>query len=433
MLLLPTDIYTGAGVAAVAATVVLLAFLPAGTMAHLYQPLAVTRMSLRLLKPYTSLAAFGLLAVLVWAGLHGPRDPLSNPLPLFVWTIFWIGFITLQATLGDLWAYLNPWTGPVWLIHRFLRPRPPARLPPELGYGLGIVAFLAFAWLLLADPAPSDPDRLARYVATYWLFTFALTLIYGPRWLRRCEGFGLMARAYARLAVFGRRRGGLHAGAPGWQILHKRPFPLGPSLLIILLLGTGSFDGLNETFWWLGLIGLNPLEFPGRSAVVWHSAIGLLISNAALIGVMAVTVTLGLRLIGDRTGIAQGLRLFAPSILPIALGYHIAHYLPTFLVDGQYALVALSDPFLSGADYLGLGAHYVTTGFFNTTGTVRIIFLTQASAVVLGHVLAVMLAHAIAVRRFGSSRRAALSQAPLALFMIGYTLFGLWLLAAPRF
>ncbi|MDJ0824100.1 MAG: hypothetical protein QNJ16_01225 [Rhodobacter sp.] len=433
VLLLPTDIYTGAGVAAVAATVVLLALLPAGAMARLYRPIPLTRLSLKALKPFTSLAAFALLALLVWAGLTGPRDPLSNPLPLFVWTVYWIGFITLQATLGDLWAYLNPWTGPFWLARKLFRPWSYARLPPELGHTLGIIAFLGFAYLLLADPAPSDPDRLARSVATYWLFTFALTLIYGHRWLQRAEGFGLMARAYARLAIFGRWKGKLHAGLPGWQVLHKRPFPLGPSLLIVILLATGSFDGLNETFWWLGLININPLEFPGRSAVVWQSTLGLLASNAALIAVMAVTIALGLRLIGARTGIAQGLRLFAPSILPIALGYHIAHYLPSFLVDGQYALVALSDPFLTGADYLGLGQFYVTTGFFNTTATVRVIFLSQAGAVVAGHILAVMLAHAIAVRDFGTTRGAALSQAPLAAFMIAYTLFGLWLLASPRF
>jgi hypothetical protein len=433
VLLLPTDLYTGAGVAVVALTVLLLAVLPAGLLRGVFGSVGVTRASLRAARPATSLLAFGLLAVLVWAGLAGSRDPLSNPLPLFVWTVFWIGFVTVQALVFDLWAYVNPWTGPLWLARRVFRPWDYARWPPLLGYPLGIVAFLAFAWLLMADPAPTDPDRLARFVAVYWIFNMVLGLIYGPRWMRRCEAFGLMMRGYARLAMFGRWGGRMRLGLPGWQVLRKRPFPLGLSLLIVMLLGSGSFDGLNETFWWLGLNGINPLEFPGRSAVVWPSTVGLLATNAALIAVMMLTIWLGQRLIGARQGVVRGFCLFAPSILPIALGYHIAHYLPSFLVDGQYALVALSDPFVTGADWLGLGAFYVTTGFFNTTDTVRLIFLTQAGAVVLGHVLAVMLAHAIAVRAFGSTRRAALSQAPLALFMIGYTLFGLWLLASPRF
>lgn len=75
---------------------------------------------------------------------------------------------------------------------------------------------------------------------------------------------------------------------------------------------------------------------------------------------------------------------------------------------------------------------HVTTGFFNTPDSVRAIFLTQAGAVVGGHVLAVILAHVLAMRALGSTRKAVLSQVPLALFMVAYTFFGLWLLASPR-
>ena len=81
---------------------------------------------------------------------------------------------------------------------------------------------------------------------------------------------------------------------------------------------------------------------------------------------------------------------------------------------------------------LGLGHFYVTTGFFNTPGTVHAIWLGQAGAVVAGHVVAILLAHTLALRAFGTGQRAALSQAPLAAFMVLYTFFGLWLLASPR-
>ncbi len=55
----------------------------------------------------------------------------------------------------------------------------------------------------------------------------------------------------------------------------------------------------------------------------------------------------------------------------------------------------------------------------------------QAAAIVLAHVLAVAGAHAIALKRQPAGRAALASQLPLALLMIGYTWFGLWLLAAP--
>ena len=48
----------------------------------------------------------------------------------------------------------------------------------------------------------------------------------------------------------------------------RRGSTAGIPIFILALLGTGSFDGFNETFVWLDLIGVNPLAFPGRSAVV---------------------------------------------------------------------------------------------------------------------------------------------------------------------
>ncbi len=203
-------------------------------------------------------------------------------------------------------------------------------------------------------------------------------------------------------------------------------------MYVLLLLGTGSFDGLNETFWWFSLIGINPLEFPGRSAVIVQNTVGLLLANVALILIFALFVWAGLVLAKADIALGLAFRLFAPTILPIALGYHVAHYLTAFMVDAQYVPPALSDPMGRGGDILGLGTYYVTTGFFNTQDTVRAIWLSQAAAVVFGHVVAILAAHAVAVRAFGPGRRAVLSQVPLAVFMIAYTFFGLWLLASPR-
>jgi len=85
-----------------------------------------------------------------------------------------------------------------------------------------------------------------------------------------------------------------------------------------------------------------------------------------------------------------------------------------------------------GSDYLGLGTFYVTTGFFNTLSSVHTIWVTQASAVVIGHILAIYVSHAVALDLYRDHRKAMRSQIPSALFMIAYTSFGLWLLASPR-
>ncbi len=217
----------------------------------------------------------------------------------------------------------------------------------------------------------------------------------------------------------------------GWQLAAGRVPPVGLALFTLLMLGSGSFDGLNETFWWFARMGWNPLEFPGRSAVIGQTLAGLVVANLVLVAGFALAVRAGLGLAGGGS-FRRAFRALAPSVLPIALGYHLAHYLTSFLVDGQYVLVALNDPLATGAELLGMGETYVTTGFFNTRASVRIIWLSQAGAVVLGHVLAVLLAHAIALRELRDPRRAALSQVPLAAMMVLYTLFSLWLLASPR-
>lgn len=425
VLLLPTDVYISAGVASVVLTVVVLALLPDWVAKALFRPVALWR-GLRLpLRHVTSCAAALLLAWLVWAGFTGSRDPLANPLPLTVWTMWWIGMVTLQGLVGNHWRWTNPWTGPAAALQALTGARAPLRFPGRLGHAPGIVIFLGFAGFLLADPSPADPARLAAFVGGYWYVTLLGLVLFGPRWMVRAEALTILMRTYRRMALFGRARSRLALGLPGWQMLNRPTPSPGLALFILILLGSGSFDGLNETFWWLGVLGINPLEFPGRSAVITQNLTGLVVANAALIAAFGACVWIGERIVKSGRPLRKAFCQFAPSILPIALAYHIAHYLTSFMVDGQYVLKV-------AGEYLGADPFYVTTGFFNTPHTVKAIWLTQAGAVVTGHVIAILLAHVLALRAHGSTRRAMLGQAPLAAFMVAYTFFGLWLLASPR-
>jgi hypothetical protein len=60
-----------------------------------------------------------------------------------------------------------------------------------------------------------------------------------------------------------------------------------------------------------------------------------------------------------------------------------------------------------------------------------LIWNLQAAAIIGGHLLAVAVAHALAFRLTGSAERATMSQLPLAVLMVLYTVFGLWLLSSP--
>lgn len=427
VLLLPTEAYILAGGVTVAVTVVLLAVLPGGLAEGLFRPVRLSG-----LRPQARLrhcASFGVtlaLGVLVWRGLVGSGDPGVNPLPLAIWVVFWIGILSVQGLVGDVWRWINPWVGVGAGLRLLTGLRAPLRYPRALGHWPSVLGLLAFFGFLLADPAPSDPGRLAVAVGFYWYAMLAGLVLFGPAWLVRGEAITVLMRAYRRVALLGFSRGWVAIGVPGWQVLRGPKVSLGLAAFCLILLGSGSFDGVNETFLWLGVLGINPLEFPGRSAVIIPNILGLLLANAALIVVFTTALWLGEGLAGGRRKPLRGLFcLYAPTILPIALAYHIAHYLTAFLVDGQYVLAAL-------ARAMGLTELTISAGFLNTPGPVKLIWLTQAGVVVAGHVIAILLAHALAMRAGGGRRRAVLGQVPLALFMVAYTVFGLWLLATPR-
>jgi hypothetical protein len=243
-------------------------------------------------------------------------------------------------------------------------------------------------------------------------------------WLGRAECFTVFLRFIARLAPLRVHGGETRAGPPGTHLIAQPSLPVSGALFLLLALSTVSFDGLTKTFFWLARIGVNPLAFPGRSAVMWENTAGLIGAWAALALAFAACVGAGLALAGTRGRFRETFGRLALAITPIALGYHLAHYLPVLLVNGQYALAA-------GAKMFGLGEVPVTTSFFNTSQTVRLIWLTQAGAIVVGHIVAVAVAHRLALELFTDPRRAALSQIPLSALMVLYTLLGLWLLASP--
>lgn len=426
VLLLPTDVYIRSGAIAVAVTVLLLAFVPHALFTRWTR--AVRLLRLPVLDPLglLSLAAMTVFFIAVYLGVVGSRDPLANPLPLLIWTVWWIAVPIAQGLFGDIWRSLNPWTG----LHRLIGSPEFATLPSKLGYWPAILSFIAFTLFQVAYIAPDDPDRLAAIAGGYWVFTFGAMILFGKEWLERGEPFSVYFTQLAKISAVWRRGEDITAALPGARLLTA---PAAPSLafLILIALAAGSFDGLNETFWWLAQIGINPLAFPGRSAVALPNSIGVLGGMLALTCVFSAFVWFGLWLARGQSQFRALFPRFALSLLPIALGYHLAHYLTSFLVDGQYVIQSLSDPFGTGADYLNLGHHYVTTSFFNVPTAVKLIWLTQAGAIVGGHILAVLIAHGIALEALGTQRRAVLSQIPVGSFMVIYTFFGLWILAQP--
>jgi hypothetical protein len=106
---------------------------------------------------------------------------------------------------------------------------------------------------------------------------------------------------------------------------------------------------------------------------------------------------------------------YAPTLLPIAAGYLVAHYL-TLIVQGiAWLPLLLVDP-VALAPLLD----FIPTAF---------IWYLSVGAIVGGHIAAVVLAHRLALR--DQAQRPILAGLPLVVLMIGYTALSLWIIAQP--
>jgi hypothetical protein len=193
-----------------------------------------------------------------------------------------------------------------------------------------------------------------------------------------------------------------------------------------------SFDGLSRTFSWAGWLKINPLEFPGRSAIIWPNTLGLVACILVLGGLYTAVIASGPYRTGLVSPMPRALSLFVLSLAPISIAYHLAHYLPSLIVGLPSAILALFDPFGLGWSLLPHGTLHAGSAMGLGGDRVVMIYRGQTAIIVAGHIAATIMAHRIALAQTKVHRRAVISEIPLALLMVFYTLFGLWLLSTPQ-
>ncbi|MBI4197537.1 MAG: hypothetical protein HY533_00315, partial [Chloroflexi bacterium] len=410
------------------------------------------------------LAAVLLFLLTVAAGLLGDQDPLENLAPTMVWVVWWVGLAYVSALVGNVWALLNPWnTLFSWADALYRRLNPGDQLssqrpyPERLGYWPAVVLFGLFAWVEIVFPRSAEPRSLATLAALYTFVTFAGMVAFGKHaWLKHGEAFsvvfGLLAR-FAPTEVRVKDPGicnGCSAGCdpeacvncyecwgkatPTGRGLNLRPFGAGllsreaasPSLLtmVLLTLSTVTFDGFTSTPLWADLLGtLFPaFVFLGSQAAPAIRTVGLLLFPLLFLAVyLSFSVLMAA---ASRRGEAWPAfaRAFVFSLIPIALAYHLAHFLGFLLIQGQLLIPLASDPFGWGWDLLGTASYSVNIAIVNA----RFAWFTAVIAIVLGHITAVYVAHVVAMRTLGERRAAQRSQYPMLALMVGYTMVSLW-------
>ena len=382
------------------------------------------------------IAATALFALVVIAGLIGNQSPFKNIAPTMVWVIGWVGLSFASAFIGDIWLVVNPWDNLARLVEWLRQRGNPGRSsgalrPPaaSLDAWPALPLFLLFAWCELIWDGSDRPRSLALALLAYSAVTWAGMLVLGRRqWLQRGEIFSLAFGLFSRFAPLGSAADGERAR------LLLRPYAAGllsrdaasPALtcFVLLLLATVTFDGVLETPSWAALAAW--LETRGVGSAVL-ATLGLVGLPAAFLGIYLATIALTSRLARSAMSIGELAGRFVTTFVPIALAYDVAHNLSFLALGAQYLIPILSDPLGVGWDLFGTKLYLIDTGAV----TASIMWYVAVSVIVGGHVIAVYLAHAQALRLFPDRAEALRSQIPLVVLMIGYTMTSLWILAQP--
>lgn len=367
------------------------------------------------------LRAGGLIvtAFVVAAAMFGP-DTGQNPAPGFVYVFLWVGLVFASLLFGPVWRLISPLRS----IHAALSalagtdPRNGLRRYPQwLGYWPAAGGLFAFTWLELVAPGRTSTLTISVWFAVYFAVQLIGGLVFGSAWFSHADPFEVYSTFIGRLAPLGRRADGrivLRNPLDGLDGL--RPGP-GIVAVVTIVLGSTAYDSFSESPFWIRTVQSSPLD------ETLLGTIGLL----ATIVIVAALYTAAVRIAGVVGSVdpADLPRAFAHSLVPIAVGYLVAHYFSLLVFEGQRTLILASDPFDSGANLFGtagLGVDY-------TVVSATVIATVQVVAVVTGHILGVVAAHDRAVRLF-PPRAATIGQVPLLVLMIIYTVGGLSLLFA---
>ncbi len=383
------------------------------------------------------LAVLALFIVTIVAGLFGDPNPYRNIAPTLVWIIWWVGLAYVQAFLGDVWSLINPWRtvfdAADWLFRRLgggseLGWRLP--YPPTLGVWPACILLLVFCWTELVYPNAAAPMHIAWLATAYSVLTWTGMLMFGrDAWLQHGEVFSLVFGTFARFAPTEARDGRLLLRPPGVGLLDDRPVSTSMMAFVLLLLATVLYDGLIGTGEWAELEAALRSRLPGsgETSAMAMRTVGLpalwFLFLCAYLGICAVMSWVA----SGRPGPLEIARSFALTLVPIAIGYHVAHYLVFLLVQGQYIIPLLSDPFGYGWNLFGTAGYRVDIAVAGA----RLAWYAAVAAIVTGHVTAVYLAHMRALRVFAPHRVALATQVPLTALMVLYTFIGLSITAEP--
>jgi hypothetical protein len=364
------------------------------------------------------------VALTLWALLAlalGP-DSALNPVPHVVYVWFWVGLAFSSMLLGPVWRVINP----VRLLHagvlRLARVSPDlAVLPYRWGLWPAAVGLATFTWVELVAEENTSLGFLRLLIASFFALSLLGAAVFGRTWFDLADPFEAWSRLLGLLAPVGRRDDGrwvLRTPLHGVNTLRGQR---GLVATVAVMLGSTAYDGFSANLGWATFVQSSALPSSLLKTATLLGFFGLVALTLWLAS--AVSVRLAHEPLRQSVTFVSDI---APSLIPIAGGYVIAHYWSLWVYQGQVTWQLLSDPLGTGADLLGTAGLVPDDVLIQPT----LVATIQAGSIVVGHLLGVLAAHERAITVL-PHRAAIIGQVPLMVVMILYTVGGLTILFTP--
>lgn len=439
---LPLHLYLGAaGLAVAASFAAALVFLRGDRTTTFAISIPLPTKSTALAAILLRLIGLLILLVLLGAAAFGPPSATENLVTIFVWVVWWVGFLLISALFVAVWPAIDPFRGTFIVLCRLCGRDPEhadGRLPSLAGY-LAPLGLLALAWIEIISDWSERPKAVGLIVSIYLVITLLCASRFGMAWFRVADPLGRLFDLLGRMAIFRPTAvSTLKLGLPGEGLLDTNQPIKGEAALVCVLIGIVIFDGFSETPAWAAVLdgisqsqslrglllflreqGVDLLKLI-RSAGLFASIIAFLAAFWSLSWAMR-------RAAGDNRPTSDVAAHFAGTLLPIATAYHLSHYVSYLLIAGQLAAPAASDPFGLGWDLFGAADRSINISVIGA----RHVWWIGFTALILGHGLSVLIGHRRALIYFGESRSASASQLPMMIGMVCLTVMSLWILSQP--
>ena len=372
----------------------------------------------RSLLPITRLIGVAVLAVTINAAFWGNADTASNLAPYVAFVLVWVGVAVASAFVSDLWAAVNPVATLTYLAGQIRRRVGPGTEPAPArdGESISLLGIVAFLWMELAFHQGAAPRTIGAYLALYTIVLVAGAMNYGPAWARRADGFSVLFRTISALAPLHRdAKGTLRLRYPVTGLAGMSMDP-GTVRLVLVVIGATTFDGFSRSSFWLDIVS----NRSGWELTAVNTG-GLVFGIGVVMALYRVAIAAMARMTGEPEHELGD--LFGPSLVPIMVAYTVAHYFSFLVFEGQNLIRLASDPYGLGWNLFGTAGWRVDYTILSTGAIAWI----QTSAIAVGHMVAVLVAHDRALERF-APETAVRSQYPMLAAMIAFTIGGLLLL-----